>query len=307
MDKLLYVDVVKKNLNNIVIEKKIINIKKTLPIRINQLLNKLLKNEYNKHLNKIKNLILSTDNNLAENNSLIQVILSIDKLIIENKTYTSNKNHYWISGQLIKVLQNFNYTSDIKIVDIGGGEGNILNYFNKLYDVPLGNLYIVEQVEDWSEKYVYQNNMNYIFWDNLYINIESDSIDIILIMVSLHHMNDTTIDNLMLNIQRILKKGGIIIIKEHNCKNTDDRIVINWEHHLYHLLMSKNINEENIKEYLDRSITNYKSMEEYTNIFRKYNFKHIISLNRSFNQYTNEEISNSTNLYWAIYKKIDSN
>ena len=299
MDKLSYVDVVKKNLN-IIIQKKVINIKKNLSTRINQLLNKLLKSEYNKNLNKIKNQIINTKDSIDD---IIYSILNIDDLIKPTKIYINNRKHLWISNQLINIISKFNYTSDIKIVDIGGGEGNIINYISKSNNIPNTNLYVVEQQNDWAEKYKYSNNINYLFWDNIYINIESNSIDIILIMVSLHHMTDETIDNLMLNINRILKKDGLIIIKEHNCITTDDRIIINWEHHLYHILMSKNLNEENVKQYLNQSIFNYKSMKEYNNLFAKYNFQNIMNLNRSFESYTYDDITNSTNLYWALYRK----
>jgi ubiquinone/menaquinone biosynthesis C-methylase UbiE len=302
MNKLLYVDVVKKNLDTKIIQKKVINTTRDLSTRITQLLNKLFKCKYNKNLNKIKNQIINTKETIDD---LIYSILYIDNLIKPLKTYISNKNNIWISNQLINILTKYNYTSDINIVDIGGGEGNIIKYISKFYNIPNKNLYIVEQQNDWSEKYDYNfiNEINYIFWDNIYINIESNSVDIILIMVSLHHMLDTTIDNLMQNINRILKHNGLVIIKEHDCISSEDKIIINWEHHLYHILMSKDLNEENIQKYINHSIFNYKSMKEYNNIFTKYNFNNILYLNRSFNQSIYEDITNSTNLYWALYNK----
>jgi len=302
MDKLLYVDVVKKNLNKQLTEKKHSIIKTNLSTRINALLEKLLKDEYAKNISKIRNIILHTTESIDD---IIISILAISS-IITNRKYYSNKNHSWISSKLIDIFIKFNYTSDINVVDIGGGEGNILNYINKSFNVSNDNLFVIEQKVDWSEKYSFKNNINYLFWDNSNINIESNSIDVILIMVSLHHMDDQTIHNLMLNIYRILKSDGLIIIKEHNCVTNDDIKIIDWEHHLYHILMTPalNLNEDNIKKYLNSFTNNYKSMQEYNNIFEKYNFKNILNLNRSFNIYTNNEQSNSTNLYWALYKKI---
>ena len=302
MHKLLYVDVVKKNLNTKFIEKKQIIYKNNLSNRINRLLDKLLKEENSKNINKIKNIIIQTDNTMDE---LIISMINISKLITNTK-YIYNKNHNWISNKLIELFIKFNYTSNISIVDIGGGEGNILNYLNKSFNVSNNNLYIVEQKQDWAEKYTFNNNINYLFWDNINIDIKEDSIDIILIIVSLHHMNDETIENLMLNVNRILKTNGILIIKEHNCMTTEDIKIIDWEHHLYHILMSLkyDLNEESIEKYLRTFTNNYKSMEEYNNIFTKYNFKNILNLNRSFNMYTIDDKLNATNLYWALYQKI---
>ena len=299
MDKTLYVDVVKKNLNKQLIEKKHIIIKNNLSNRINILLEKLLKDEYTKNITKIKNIILHTTDSVED---IVESILNISN-IITNTKYHTNKNHNWISNKLIEIFIKFNYNSDINIVDIGGGEGNILNFIGKSYNVSNNNLYIVEQQLDWAEKYQFNNNLNYLFWDNLTINIKDNTIDIILIIVSLHHMTDQTINNLMLNIDRILKPNGLIIIKEHNCIHKDDIKIINWEHHLYHILASKNLNEDNIKKYLENFTNNYKSMEEYNNIFAKYNFKNILNLNRAFTKYTNTDHLNATNLYWALYKK----
>jgi ubiquinone/menaquinone biosynthesis C-methylase UbiE len=301
MSKLSYADIVKIKLDNVITIKKIPNKKYNISTRINILLNKLLKNENNSTLIKIKNIIINSDD-------IIYSILDINNILNKNKNknkiYTTNKNHLWISNKLVELLSKFNYQSNIKIADIGGGEGNLINFISKSYNIPSSNLYVIEQQNDWAEKYKYSNNINYLFWNNIDINIKSESIDIILIMVSLHHMLDCTIDNLMLNISRILKKDGLIIIKEHNCTNNEDKIIINWEHHLYHILMSDNLDEENIKNYLNNFINNYKSMEEYNQIFLKYNFKNILNLNRSFTKYINNEYSNSTNLYWALYKKL---
>ena len=249
MNKLLYIDIVKKNLNNIVIEKKIIKQNINLSTRINILLNKLLKNDKYKIVKKkIHNIINSK-------NDVLNKILEIHKILI---TYNipniqeENKNHYWISQKLIEIIKKYNYSNDICIADIGGGNGNILNYINNNYDVPSDNLYIIEQKEEWDEKYKYSNKLNYIFWDNNHIDIKDNSLDIIIIMVSLHHMIDITIDNLLINIKRILKHNGLIIIKEHNCCSEQDKLIIDWEHHLYHLLLSNDINEDNTKIYLSR-------------------------------------------------------
>ena len=301
MHKLLYVEVVKKNLNINQIERKQIIYKNNLTSRINRLLDKLLKDENSNNINKIKNIIIHTDNSIDE---LIISIVSINKLITNTK-YTYNKNHIWISDKLIELLIRFNYTSNINIVDIGGGEGNILNYISRSFNIPSNNLFVVEQQQEWAEKYLFKKNINYLFWNNIDIDIKSDSIDIILIMVSLHHMTDNTINSLLLNINRILKSNGLIIIKEHNCKTMEDIKVIDWEHHLYHILMSprNDINEDTIRNYLLTFINNYKSIEEYNNIFAKYNFKNILNLNRSFEQYVSNDKYNATNLYWALYQK----
>ena len=121
-------------------------------------------------------------------------------------------------------------------------------------------------------------------------------------MVSLHHMIDITINNILINIKRILKKNGLIIIKEHNCCNNEDKLIIDWEHHLYHLLLSNDVDEINTKKYLNKFINNYKSMKDFNSLFSNYGFTNINNLDRKFNKYTINDTFNPTNLYWALYK-----
>ena len=68
-------------------------------------------------------------------------------------------------------------------------------------------------------------------------------------------------------------------------------------------MTNTNLNEDSIRNYLQTFTNNYKSMEEYNNIFLRHNFINILNLNRSFSRYTTNEQSNATNLYWALYKK----
>lgn len=303
MNKLSYVEILKINIDKQPIQSQIKKKIKTISIddRINRLINKLIKT--NKNTNKrIKQSILNSINKTNLNETLIEVktILNSNNIKLDNL----NKNHYWVANKLIEVISKYNYTNTASIVDIGGGNGNILNYINKLLGIPKKNLYIIEQIEDWFETNNYIHDINYIFWNNKYINIESNTIDIIIIMVSLHHMSDITINNLLFNIDRILKPNGLIIIKEHNCKTTEDKFVIDWEHHLYHLLKSENISEQANNSYINKFTNNYKSIEEYNNIFAKFNYTNILNMNRLFMQYDPIDILNPTNLYWSIYKKI---
>ena len=124
-------------------------------------------------------------------------------------------------------------------------------------------------------------------------------------MVSLHHMLDDIIINTIKNIKRILKNDGLVIIKEHDCSSKIINNIINWEHHLYHIMLSENITESLINEYLENLTSNYKSYIEINNIFQSNGFKKIVKLDRDFKEIKQQfNINNPTNLYWSIYKNI---
>ena len=283
-----------------------INFSSSIKILLNKLLRYAKKTNinYNNVIKNINNIIVKTTNN---SESIIKSIINIDQIITFSDitklhTLSKNTNHDWVSEKLTEIIKKYHYPNSIKIMDIGGGEGNILQQIGLLHNIPNNNLYCVEQQNDWSENYKYDNNLNYIFWDNEIINVEKKSIDIILIMVALHHMDDQTITNLMNNIKSLLKDDGIIIIKEHDNLNDTTKKIIDWEHHIYHILMTTEINEDNLKTYLNTFVNNYKSMNEIDKIFEINGFKIKEILDRKFTKFILHDHFNPTNLYWKIYE-----
>ena len=278
--------------------------------RINILLNKILKNKKsNDIINNIQTIILELKN---ESNKLKNAIISINNILSENNQKSNNdideiinKNHNYVSTNLSNIIsKNIKKpNNEIKIADIGGGEGNIITNIGKLLEIPSSNLYCIEQNNQWAESYRFNNNINYVFWDNVYINIPDNSIDIVILMVSLHHMTNQIVDNTMKNIKRILKPDGIVVLKEHDMINEDIKYTIDWEHHLYHILNSnkEDLTKNRLKKYLKKFINNYKSKDEYDKLFLSYNLKGLEELNRQFKPLSCTDYSNASNLYWKIY------
>jgi ubiquinone/menaquinone biosynthesis C-methylase UbiE len=326
--KLTYVEVVKislnDNTNKTPISKNLIkNTYKKSNNWINILLSKILKQE---KLNpNYKSLVNDSYNELqkinTQNNQTMQIIYDLNNIF---KSYSVNKliknvniNHEWVSLNLTQIIKNYctnyctnyldinNINNKYKIVDIGGGEGDVLNMIGTHLNIPQSNLYCIESKNEWSEYYNFAKNINYIFWDNNYIDIDNDSIDVIIIMVAMHHMSDQNINNLLSNAYRILNPNGIIIIKEHDLNILDLKQIIDWEHHLYHIISTSNDNltQDKITNYLDNFINNYKSKEEFDKYFTNYGFKSIIELDRSFKIKIKDDIANVSNLYWKIYQK----
>jgi len=306
------------NINCVLNEQKIIKneltnneIKIKLPTyftRIKLLINKIFKQNTHskkisilfKHIHKI---IIHTKNTKED---IISSMIKINDLLQSNNinktTKIDNKNHIWVSQKLINIFKENGMDNKIKIVDIGGGDGNILNNISDLFEIPKQNMFCIEQ-PSWHEKYNFKYDINYIFWNNSIINITPKSIDVILIMVTLHHMDNNTLKNLIINVKKILKPNGLIIIKEHDLTDNYIKKSIDWEHHLYHLMMTQNeeITNKHLTDYLDKFINNYKSKKEYDNIFNEFEIKS--ELNRFFEPFVDYEYANATNLYWKVYKE----
>jgi len=269
-------------------------------IKFKILIGKIIKSE------KIKN---SVETILIETHSYSnKKMLQISKLYNSVTTQFTRTNRTFISNKLSKYISNAGFnTSTIKIADIGGGNGEVLKEIGEKLSLLKENLFCVENVSSWSESYDFSNNDNiqYIFWDNVTIpKIKKGLLDVVLIMVSLHHMTDITINNLFANLKELSSVNSILIIKEHDCKTSDDLYIINWEHHLYHIANNKTLNSADVVKYKESYVDNFKTKSYYDKLIHRHGYVDVIEFNRLFERSSVPDTKNPTNLYWKIYKKI---
>jgi ubiquinone/menaquinone biosynthesis C-methylase UbiE len=270
--------------------------------RIETIINKIIK--INAIKKNIQQILLKDRSNSA--NKFVQ----ISKLIhshMQKNTKNIEPNRTYISDKLTKYIsQNYSIKDhkDIKIADIGGGNGQILKEIGTSLKISKENLYCVEQITPWTEPYAFSNSdhIQYVFWDNNNIpTITPKSLDIVFIMVTLHHMTDETINATFKNLNRLCKSGALLFIKEHDCKTPDDKFVIDWEHHLYHLIETPQQTESQIIQYKKNYVDNYKTKKWIDYLIHNYGFVSKIELNRLFER--NTDHNNPSNLYWKIYVK----
>ncbi len=249
--------------------------------------------------------------------------LEIKKLLTEYSTLTSMPNIYSIVNRAIKQKQidvaydRREYISEkisdylvlspgssLKIVDIGGGNGDVLNYLSKKTGAVKDQYICVETMTDWVEKYEFSHdNITYKFWNNISMDIEDHSVDVVLCMVSLHHMQNKggVLKNTLTEIARILKYGGMLMIKEHDCNNYETRKLIEAEHEMYHVLDTCHTKEPlDAVEYMRTTVENYKSKNEWRRIISEHGFVLVDSKNRFLDGKLNDR-KNITNLYWDIF------
>jgi len=147
--------------------------------RIKLLLNKLFKpqikkdprdkNKYSKGIDDMYDFIKESIKN--SDYDCINLIIGLNNIINENKLVKfsdnidkTNKNHMWVSdniSNLVKQYYNYNL-NELKIIDIGGGEGNVLKRIGEILELSNKNLYCIESESTWSEEYDFSNDINYI-------------------------------------------------------------------------------------------------------------------------------------------------
>jgi len=270
-----------------------------LNMRFNILLKKIIKNE--KILKTIEDLL--TETRSYSKKKFLQISKIYHSYNIKSNIPT---NRNFISKKIATYILKKHYLKSMKIADIGGGNGDVLKEVGQLLKLNKNNLYCVENISGWTETYNYSNQqyLQYIFWDNVTIpTIKANSLDVVLIMVSLHHMSDLIIKDLFKNLQILSKANSLLIIKEHDCQNSNDLYIINWEHHLYEITHRPNLSENDIIKYKANYVDNYKTKGYYDKLIHSYGYIDVVELNRLFEP-VGEDAKNPTNLYWKIYKKI---
>ncbi len=206
-----------------------------------------------------------------------------------------------MAEKLSNIFKSHGLGKNAKIADIGGGNGDLIKYIGGFMDIAPDNLYCIEQ-DSWLETYKFNQGVKYIFWDNLNINLPNRSIDVVLIVVSLHHMDDKTINQVLINVNRILKPNGLVFLKEHD-SNKIIKPLIDWEHHLYHMVSNVRSSDTHCDTYYDGYIDNYKSKHEFNRLFNIQGFKIVQEFDSRLHRSNNFKYYNSTNLYWMVYQK----
>ncbi len=203
---------------------------------------------------------------------------------------------------------------DTRIIDIGGGNGNLLHCFGEKFNIPKDNLV---SIENGSFEYTYTHGDTVTYKtlapkdDNNIQNI-SDQVfkdaDYILCMVTLHHMTDENIRNTIQFIKGHIKRGGYVLVKEHDADNQDTKCLINWEHHLYRLMehVDGAMPDAKIQDYVDNVyIGNYKEEAYFDRLFASADFKLVTTLDHVMDPTktgAKKWERNPTQLYWKVYQ-----
>ncbi len=167
----------------------------------------------------------------------------------------------------------------IKHLDFGGGSGEFCKAF-KDYNASI-DTYCLD-VERWygkthTNKYT---DINYTFVNTSSIPFPDNHFDIITIIQVLHHIDD--ILKTLSEISRILKPGGIVFIREHDCTSKEDWICINLEHMLYDVTNSGNFESYfNYRAYYYNKNIMYQLFDK-VDIYKQADFVPLKNLTKSY-------------------------
>lgn len=97
--------------------------------------------------------------------------------------------------------------------------------------------------------------------------VKSESIDLVTCHIGLHHCPHDLLDGYIKSIHRILKKGGLFIIRDHDVKTPEMATFVSLVHTVFNLGL-------NVSWETDHSeFKSFKSIDEWSKLISAYNFK----------------------------------
>lgn len=221
-----------------------------------------------------------------------------DEEILEECKFVSKRNANApfkgnsVCGQICKVLfEVFSKPHLVKneyvYLDIGCSDGEITRMFAKTLNVLSKNAHGL----DIADQPNYKKGSVFNQYDGKSLPFGDDSVDFITAIQVMHHVEH--LDDLISEINRVLKPGGYLIIKDHDCNSDMMKCLMNIEHKLYTVTEKCSVTEKTESDF-DFPIVNYMSREQ---LALKFATKGIICVNESpINEYP-------TRVYISVFQK----
>jgi len=271
--------------------------------------------EHRNLFNRLKNDIL----NLLDNNSddytiynYIHRFLNLQLYPIDK--YPNNENDDRADsrvddiGKLVSSVENS--ISVNNYLDVGCSEGGITAKLGEYFGLRSKDIFGIDIRKPKSvEGFTFIQTQT----DNQKIPMDDNSVSFITALMVLHHTNEP--DNLISEIARVLKPGGILLIREHDIDeniDTDGKTFLDVLHGLYSISWAREGGQEN-PDFCDNYYALYRSRENWTNIIEKNKLKllddnkdityfyNICKVKREYTKFN--WIKNPYHFYYALYQK----
>jgi SAM-dependent methyltransferase len=274
-----------------------------LTIKSNRI-NDLMKTHHSKKLIKMITKILSSvgvsyndimkiiSENKSKKNADIIIINQLRKMVkhpspVYNNEYNIKKAHskwnMFIERNLKpSMLYNDTPRKFNRILDYGGNVGDFAYVYGEYLGLKKKDIFVVD-VNEWAgEKWIPRKDITWVHFDNI-DKITSNSIDLITMQHTLHHIKSNIFPDLIRFFNRVLTDNGIIVLYEHNTHNDDMSTIVDLEHLLYDVAATK---KNTYCEFLETNYMEYFTIKQWKTIFNKYFISYkIIELNNVDNSF----------------------
>lgn len=209
------------------------------------------------------------------------------------KDYTrsriSRSNLRW--KEMLKLNKYINDIGLTTYLDFGAGDCSMAALLGQHMNLKKINIHAVD-IDGWDgvidEYDIYRKECNFKSYDGIKLPYNDIQFDIITCFQVLHHIPD--IKSTLKELNRVLRIGGILIIREHHCHNNKMRKLIELEHELHEQVFTKQVT------YND-TFSNYQKRKDLKKIIKSAGF----SWQSKYKE--PDSFWNPTNYYYELYVK----
>lgn len=273
-------------------DKQFVSLLNYCPDKVFNLLTKSLRNIDTK---KILSVIDEAKALYSTDTEIYKVIKELPR---EEKKVVNDSSINWRAELRAKdvcsILQSAKTKIEGNYLDFGGGDGEIAFAISKRLNIDNKFTYCAD-IEEWFDKDRCKNSdINHVLVRDDGILAFSDSyFSFVTAFQSLHHVEN--LQFVLKELSRVVKTGGYLLIREHDCVNNTSKMLIDVEHALFERACpEKNDDGSFQKSYYGE----YRSKIEWSKLLQNVGFRYI----HLYYPYINK-FKNPTNYYYALYKK----
>jgi len=194
-----------------------------------------------------------------------------------------------------------NKRRSISILDVGCAEGHITIRVGDYLDLQPSQLHGVD-VTNLSKDHPNNGKFNFKHLTqscDTKLPYEDESQDVVLALMSLHHIHNTEV--MISEIQRVLKKGGIFIIREHDSVGTKFPTILDVVHGFYGMVWSNPPEFDSFERYYAK----YFSRQDLKYLIESNNFKEVYNdcRNEPYPQFHRNKVINPLKYYYGVFIK----
>ena len=192
-------------------------------------------------------------------------------------------------AQFINNIQEWKKEKSKKIfcyIDIGAGEGTKTLDMRTKLGIPKKDTYCLDLVDTSFILNQERDACIYEFYDGKNMPFKDNQANLVTIILAIHHV--TKIDTFFKELSRITKKGGVVVVREHDVNDENLDAMLRALHFL-HDVSNKTTSQET-KNYVE----SYLNMNQLVKLFNKYNFKLLANL----------DFRTKTGAYFIAFQKI---
>jgi ubiquinone/menaquinone biosynthesis C-methylase UbiE len=180
---------------------------------------------------------------------------------------------------------------DFSYLDFGGGDGEIAAAIANVMNLAKSQVF-VSDIKDWFgniQQNRYTEQVTYRYLKRTRLPFKRESMSFVSAFQVLHHLQNYK--KSISEIHRVLKKGGIFLIREHDCRSVEDSVIIDLEHSVREMVLN-----DQSPMYLHRYFAKYLSKEELSATLQEMGFKRV--------ELEYADPRGPTRQYYTVWEKI---